>query len=292
MPLRWGVPDLWQQLAPLLPGLSVEVLERVDSTNTVLLERARPHARPSGDTRPGDTRPGDWAPDTFGRRAIDVQPCLLIAEHQSGGRGRLGRAWLSEPGASLTFSLGLTLQPADWSGMSLAVGVALAEALAGPPGGPTLGIKWPNDLWLMDAPGRGRKLGGILIETVTAGPRRLAVIGIGLNVHTLALAEATTGVAGLQELDPALTAPAALARIARPLIDALHLFERAGFQAFAERYAALDVLAGRAVTTTRDDLPEGIARGVDADGSLRLETPAGIVRLTSGEVSVRPAPDR
>jgi len=147
--------------------------------------------------------------------------CLLVAQEQTQGRGRQGRAWHAQPGSSLTFSLGLRLAPQDWSGLSLAVGVALADALdpaRGPSSGsedaaPRILLKWPNDLWLRDAQaaGGGRKLGGVLIETATAwevnpqtveagaqvasaplggdrplqGPRtpaRICVIGVGLNI--------------------------------------------------------------------------------------------------------------
>ena len=105
---------------------------------------------------------------------------LLVAEAQTAGRGRLGRSWASQPGVSLTFSLGLPLAPADWSGLSLVVGVSVAQSLH-----PQLQLKWPNDVWLQD-----RKLGGILIETATtkattpgpAGPGRQVVIGVGLNL--------------------------------------------------------------------------------------------------------------
>jgi BirA family biotin operon repressor/biotin-[acetyl-CoA-carboxylase] ligase len=191
--LHWGAEALWQQLQPLLPGLSVEVLARAESTNTVLLERARVLG---GDRDAPISRPGELdsavagGPTPLGRRGADVQPCLLVAEQQTRGRGRLGRDWVSSTGASLTFSLALPLAPADWSGLSLAVGLALAEALeplpqAGAGAPPRLRLKWPNDLWLVDdpaAPGRGRKLGGILIETVSVGQRRMCVVGVGLNV--------------------------------------------------------------------------------------------------------------
>ena len=96
------------------------------------------------------------------------------------GRGRLGRTWVSagpsgqEPIASLTFSIGIALEPHDWSGLSLAVGLSLAQSLH-----PSIQLKWPNDLWWQD-----RKLGGILIETASVGAQRYAVIGMGLNIHT------------------------------------------------------------------------------------------------------------
>jgi BirA family biotin operon repressor/biotin-[acetyl-CoA-carboxylase] ligase len=293
---EWGAEQLWQELAPLLPGLSVEVVARCESTNTQLLDRAR---RSSGRRDAPITGPGEFdaaaAPDTpppsapYGRRADDTQPCLLVAEHQSRGRGRMGRLWQSSIGASLTFSLGLAMEPRDWSGMSLAVGVALAEALDPPREGqaPRIGLKWPNDLWLMDGPGRGRKLGGVLIETVAVGRRRMVVVGVGLNVQPQALRDLSTGYACLAELQPQASAPQALHSVAQPLVATLKTFEREGFAAFAERYAARDLLAGQPVVTTAPDLPEGIAEGVGSDGMLRVRTGTGVRPLASGEVSVR-----
>jgi BirA family biotin operon repressor/biotin-[acetyl-CoA-carboxylase] ligase len=275
-PLQWGAEDLWLQLQPLLPGLSIEVLPTATSTNTLLLDRAR--------------------------SARDLQPCLLVAEEQTDGRGRLGRAWRSRAGASLTFTLGLPLAPADWSGLSLAVGLALAEALDPQPEStaPRIGLKWPNDLWLIDGPaasGRGRKLGGILIETVavaadrvtgaTAGAQRLAVVGVGLNLQPQSDEGLSQGYACLQELDAPASAPQVLARVAEGLLRALLRFQAEGFAPLAAAYARRDVLRGHPVTTTLPDLPAGQAEGVDAQGAL-LVRHAGLHRVLSGEVSVRP----
>ena len=290
--LPWRAEQLWQQLEPLLPGLSVEVVARCDSTNSQLLDRAR---RSSGRPDAPITGPGEFdrlsaqaSADPampFGRRAGDTQPCLLVAEHQSRGRGRLGRLWQSSAGASLTFSLGLPLQPPDWSGLSLAVGVALAEALD--PANVHIGLKWPNDLWLREGAGRGRKLGGVLIETVAVGPRRMVVVGVGLNVLPQPTRDLSSGYASLQELDPSASAPAALHQLALPLVRALRRFEAEGFGAFAAAYAARDLLAGQPVVTTAPDLPQGVARGVAADGSLQVEVGGELRTLSSGEVSVR-----
>jgi BirA family biotin operon repressor/biotin-[acetyl-CoA-carboxylase] ligase len=193
----------------------------------------------------------------------------------------------------LTFSLALPMRMADWSGLSLAVGVALADALEPnfrpdlQPGAARIGLKWPNDLWLMDAPGIGVKLGGILIETVAAGAQRLAVIGIGLNVLPLDQPEGTTEFGCLQSFEPQASAPALLERVALPLVRALKQFEREGFGAFAERYAARDLLRGQPVRTTLPEVPEGVAQGVTSDGALVVQTAAGQKHITSGEVSVR-----
>jgi len=290
-PLRWGAEALWEQLTPQLPGLSVEVVARIASTNTALLERARIGAPPADEGELAQVR-RSIENSAFGRRAADLQPCLLVAEHQTHGRGRQGRLWQAAPGASLTFSLALPLSPKDWSGLSLAVGVALADALdpLESAGGrsPAIGVKWPNDLWLMDAAGNGRKLGGILIETVTAGTRRLAVIGIGLNVLPMSGNDTFSSYACVQEIDPTASAPQVLARIAKPLAESLRLFEREDFAAFAAGFARRDILRGRSVHTTHPDMPEGRVEGLAQDGSLLVRTPDGVLRaISSGEVSVR-----
>jgi BirA family transcriptional regulator, biotin operon repressor / biotin---[acetyl-CoA-carboxylase] ligase len=284
-PLRWGAEDLWLALEPLLPGLTVEVVASIGSTNTELLARAR-------------QSPADGA-----------RPALLVAEQQTAGRGRQGKAWQSATGpaalgASLTFSLALPLAPADWSGLSLAVGLALAEALdpAAEGTAPRLGLKWPNDLILLDDGGRaahiGRKLGGILIETVQLGPQRLAVLGIGLNIQPLpphdpanppaAAPVLSWGHACVQELLPGLDAPATLARVLPPLVRAMRAFDAQGFAPLQAAFARRDVLAGRAVATTLPGLPSGRADGVDATGTLWLHTGAGRQPVASGEVSLRP----
>lgn len=260
----WDAEALWQALEPRLLGLTVEVLAETGSTNSTLLERIR-----QGDTA----------------------PCLLVAETQTQGRGRLGRQWRSEPGASLTFSLSLPIRAADWSGLSLAVGLALAEALdpLSPGQAPHIGLKWPNDLMLMMPGEQTFKLGGILIESLPAGGQRMAVIGVGLNIAPSSsdFAGWSQGRAQLQALHPGIDAPATLQRVAAPLLAMLQAFDEGGFAPLRARFAARDVLAGRAVTTTLAEVPAGRADGIDDDGALVLNVNGRRVRLTSGEVSVR-----
>lgn len=250
--IRWQGEAIWEAVAPVLPGFTVEVLPEVDSTNTELMRRAR---------------------------AGQTEPVLLVAERQTAGRGRLGRPWASEVGASLTFSLGLPLAPPDWSGLSLAVGVSLAESLH-----EDLRIKWPNDLWL-----QGRKLAGILIETAGTGAAaapRFVVVGVGINITARGAQGLSTPPAWLQELRPDIDAPAALGQLALPLVRALQQFEADGFGAFGDRFQARDALAGRTVVLS--DGLQGDARGVGADGALLVHTASGMKQVTSSEVSVRP----
>ena len=293
---------LSQRLHMRLPTLAFEVRDSVGSTNSALIERARQ-----------------------GHSA----PALLMALAQTQGRGRLGRSWLAEAGASLTFSLALPLQRADWSGLSLAVGVALAEALDATPSPhaphpphspdsaqpvkspqrPRIGLKWPNDLMLSTGEGGlPRKLGGILIESLALAGQRVAVIGIGLNLRRLLLPpqdnaaqvdNANAGVAsdalsqgcaGLREIHPGIDAMQALALLTEPLLDAIEAFERDGFAPQQARYARRDLLANRDVTTTLANCPRGRCEGVATDGALLLRVDGQLQRVVSGEVSVRAQP--
>ena len=274
-PIRWPAEAVWEAVAPLLPGFTVEVLPSIDSTNTELMRRAR---------------------------AGQTEPTLLVAEQQTAGRGRLGRVWQSDVGASLMLSLGLPMAPRDWSGLSLAVGVSVAESLQptlpplepGQP--PRIGLKWPNDLWLSG----DRKLGGILVETASfvapqaAQPAtthgtaaRYVVVGIGINVLPRSGEGMSMPPGSLQEVEPGLDAPAALLRIVPPLVAMLQGFEACGFAPVQPRFAARDVLQGRPVTLS--DGQTGTAHGVAEDGALLVHTAQGMQAVTSAEISVRPA---
>lgn len=219
-------------------------------------------------------------------------PRLLVADRQTAGRGRHGRLWSSVPRASLTFSLAWRLETADLSGLSLAIGAALADAIE--PASTRLGLKWPNDLWLVDSDGSGRKVGGILIETVPVAHRRVAVIGIGLNVLEQRVDDAATGVAWLREIDRDATPLSVLIRSVPALLDALARFEHGGFAAFEARFDARDLLRGRAVrcsASASSPQIEGVAAGVVPTGELLVRTASGgIERIASGEVSVRLTP--
>ncbi|WP_427914235.1 biotin--[acetyl-CoA-carboxylase] ligase [Ramlibacter sp. MMS24-I3-19] len=251
--MTWPLEAVWEQSVALLPGLTAELLPEIDSTNSELMRRAR---------------------------AGQLDPVVLVAEQQTAGRGRLGRPWQSEPGASLTFSAGRVLEPRSWWGLSLAVGLAIAEALH-----PSIRLKWPNDLWVGEA-----KLGGILIETASAGPdsqARYAIVGVGLNVLPRPAHGLSTPPAFLQQVCPGMDAGAALLAVVPALVGALQRFEAEGFGPFHDAFARRDVLAGRPVRLS--DGTEGVAQGVDGQGALLVHTAAGPVAVTSSEVSVRPA---
>ncbi|MDO9405185.1 MAG: biotin--[acetyl-CoA-carboxylase] ligase [Polaromonas sp.] len=279
-PIRWPAEAIWEAVSPALPGFTVEVLPSVDSTNSELMRRLRGH---------GDV-------------PAQPEPVLLVAETQTAGRGRLGRVWQSRRGDSLTFSLSLPLQPADWSGLSLAVGISVADSLDTRPvpqtgGQPRIQLKWPNDLWL-SGPDGDCKLGGILVETAGGAAQRHVVIGIGINIRpsgALPAADpnavaASVSPGALQSIWPDASAADALLRIAAPLVQALQVFEQSGFAPFQARFAARDALSGREVQLS--DGLHGTARGVAGNGALLVHTAAGMKQITSSEVSVRPVAAR
>jgi len=261
-----AVQALTSSVRRLCPDACVEVVAQIDSTNSELMRR-------------GPVR--------------DNPPTLLVALSQTAGRGRMGRVWQSEAHAGLTFSWGMHLAPADWSGLSLAVGLALAEALD-PDGQWGLRLKWPNDLCWLSA-GSVRKLGGILIETQmgTANPetpaRRWCVVGVGLNLRTPQINTPGLAPVGWSEVtgEAAPHGSDILQACMAALVPALRAFELHGFAPLAERFAQRDALKGQTVTLS--DGRVGTALGVDAQGALLVQTAQGLQAVHSAEVSVRPS---
>ena len=238
---------------------SLEVLRTIASTNTRLME----------------------LPD-----APRCAACL--AEHQSGGRGRMGRRWSSPFGANLYASVSWTFEalPPGIQALALAAGAALVEALD-PDRSRGIALKWPNDLVVGAA-----KLGGILVELRGEPPGRTrAVVGIGINLRMPDAAgrdidQPWTDLAAVDGVPPDRN------RIAADVIGAtvrmLDRFEREGFSPFADRWARADALRDRPVrVATAGRVVDGVARGIDRDGALRVETSSGIERMLAGEVSVR-----
>lgn len=221
---------------------------------------------------------------------------VFLAERQTAGRGRRGRGWSSPLAAHVYLSLSRRFDGgiATLQGLSLAVGVVVAEALHAL-GYPQVGVKWPNDL-LAD----GRKLGGILVEVGgdAAGPMRV-VVGVGVNVAMPSaagadIAQPWTDLATLAGATPG-AAPPSRHAIAVALLDGLlpmlARFERDGLAPFLPAWRKHDVLAGRPIRLHEGDrVHDGVALGVDADGALRLRGDDGRERrVHAGEASLRAA---
>lgn len=249
------LPTLWRD------ALKVEVVPRIASTNSVLLER------PAAD-----------------------DPQVLLAEMQTAGRGRRGRNWVSPFAANLCLSLAWSFPawPPQLTTLPLAVGVACVRALRAR-GAASVQLKWPNDLYA-----NGAKLGGILVEQrgEATGTCRV-IIGVGLNV-AMVDAQARGVTQPWTTLESVMTAAALpernalAAALAAALANACQLFSASGFASFASDFNAFDLTRGRPVTVLEADARwQGSARGVDADGALRVATPEGIRLVRAADVSLR-----
>ena len=218
---------------------------------------------------------------------------VCSAEQQSAGRGRRGRSWVSPFARNLYVSLAWQYQQGAGAleGLSLAVGVAVARALAACRL-PAVQLKWPNDVLA-----GGAKLGGVLLEmTGDAAGACQVVVGVGLNV---AMPAAAAG-----GIDQAWTdirtfsggeypgRNALLGALLNELLPLLASFEQTGFAPWREAWEALDAHAGRPVVLHSGERQlAGTARGVDDRGALQLETAAGGVQAVfGGEISLREAP--
>lgn len=264
---------------------AVNIAPIIDSTNSELLRAARAGRLPSG-------------------------PVMLAAEIQRDGRGRFGRTWHAPLGTALTVSFARRFESelAQLSGISLVCGLAVCAAVR--QHGVEAQLKWPNDVLV-----QGRKLAGILVEVHVIDPHTvIAVIGIGLNVagdaqlqaHLAPGALPATSLASVlaQHGSPPplpMNRNALLADLAIRLDQHLQEFMAGGFAPFAARWNKAHALRDRPVQLSepgeRGEAGEGgeasqsptlgVARDVDAQGRLRVDTPTGPRHIVSGEVSMR-----
>lgn len=238
-------------LQPPLAG-PLEWHREVGSTNDVLSDRARGGA---------------------------VEGTIVCADHQTTGRGRLGREWQDVPGRTLAISV--LLRPPVWvagdaGALPILVATAVAEGI-----GFEAKVAWPNDV-ILD----GRKVSGILLEAAWEGPSLAWVVaGIGVNVRGVPDVPAGTWPPGALDdrgADPSreLVAGAILAALGRQY----ETFCRQGPEPVMRAFAARDALAGRVVRVRNgDDVRDGSADGIDADGALRLRTAAGVEIVSSAD---------
>lgn len=244
-----GPVDL--RLRAALVGCSVHYLESVGSTNAVLRSMAASGA-PEG--------------------------TVVVADEQTEGRGRAGRAWFSPPGVGLWLSVLLAprLPPRELVPLSMVTAVSVADALRRD-FGIDARIKWPNDVYA-----GGRKLGGILLESLqgAGGPVEWVVVGIGLNVN-LDAGDLPPDIASTAvSMRMLLKRPVSRLEVLRTILDGFDedwaRFEREGFGGFRERCVALSTVLGRSIEVVSDaGTIQGTAVDLTSDGALVVEDGRG-----------------
>ncbi len=252
-----------EALGEVAQGINLEVIDQVESTNTLVSARAAAGC-PGG--------------------------LCVVAEYQSTGRGRLERVWHTGLGEALTFSLLWRFErgASHLAGLSLAVAVGVLRGLR-KVGIQGAAVKWPNDVIV-----NFHKLAGILIETQgdMLGPSA-AVIGIGLNYR---LSEEVKERIDQPVVDVASIAShgisrnALLSAVLGQLVEVLRIFEDNGFAPLRAEWQQSHAYHGRAVTVTRGRDPQlhAVVEGVGEDGSLIVKVGRQISRLSSAEISLRP----
>jgi BirA family transcriptional regulator, biotin operon repressor / biotin---[acetyl-CoA-carboxylase] ligase len=244
---------------------NLQILDEVTSTNTYLMQQ----------------------------KGIAHATCVA-AHVQTHGKGRRGRTWVSQLGASLTFSLLWRFQcgAVGLSGLSLAVGVALIRALNSL-NVTNVQLKWPNDVLVLDENKHAKKLAGILIELQgdLEGPSA-AVIGVGINLNlpknvvqnidqpAIDLANVSMRPINQSEL---------LGIVLKHLADVLSGFEMHGFIGFCDEWLGYHAYENKPVRMLLPNGTEvsGVVKGVAEDGILLVETALGLQRFSAGEISLR-----
>ena len=246
------------------PHLSkINIFQTIDSTNTYARELAEKNS---------------------------VSGLVILAEQQTGGRGRRGKSWVSPFAANIYLSIVWDFEQGAEAleGLSLAVGVAVRRALIAH-GVQGVKLKWPNDIYVEQ-----KKLGGILLEMIGDPAGHCSVvIGVGLNVsmpvsQASAIDQDWTDVATeLQDKLPARNKLAA--ELISEILPLLSTFQEQGFAAYRDEWQAADAFYGQtAVISTPKQSIAGIVKGVDINGALRLELDSGnIESFIGGELSLR-----
>ena len=222
------------------------------------------------------------------RQSADLaHKALCVAHFQTKGRGRQGRSWVNRQGECLMFSLGWTFDKPQYELGSLALVVALACRRALADIGLDVNIKWPNDLVVAND-----KLAGILIETARVENKTVAIIGIGINFVLPKEVENATSVQALFQTasKQGVSVEALLNAVLAQLDALLNEYAQNGFASCVGEYDAANRDTDRPVLLLQEGrvVHEGVVKGVDAQGALRLLTGEGEKTIVSGEISLRP----
>jgi BirA family biotin operon repressor/biotin-[acetyl-CoA-carboxylase] ligase len=216
------------------------------------------------------------------------QPCIVLAEMQTGGRGRRGRAWVSPFGKNIYCTIGMhkSIEGYNPGLMSIVTGVALCKALESC-GVNNVGLKWPNDLYYQN-----KKLGGILIESRMSGAGDcFFAIGFGINVSMDEqdldlIPQPATGV-NLINGRP-LSRDIIISEAIRQVVAMIDDFNESTVSRLVEDFDAIDAFGNQSISvTTANESVEGVNAGINSSGQLLLDTDAGQLQFSAADISLR-----
>ena len=241
---------------------NLEVFAEIDSTNSYLMQAATP---------------------------ASGKALVAVANKQTAGRGRHGKAWDSPPGSGVLLSIAYSFSPspANLPALTLALGLAAIDALEAL-GAEGVQLKWPNDLVADDG-----KLGGILTEVRQQSNKGATVVaGIGMNIDYEREPDGESGwtskSANLKQVLPKLPEnETIITQLVEYLLKGFVAFDESGFEPLSERWSRYDWLLGRELTVggTAGQV-KGVGAGIGADGALLVESEMhGMQRITSGSIA-------
>ncbi|MCP3673598.1 MAG: biotin--[acetyl-CoA-carboxylase] ligase [Gammaproteobacteria bacterium] len=254
--------DVLKLIDKHLSDIELEIFPNIDSTNSYLFHQP-----------------------------LDEKIKICIADEQTAGRGRRGKNWYSPAGSNLymSFAHRLHIEASALSGLSLAVGITLAETLQ-EYCQDKIQVKWPNDLLV-----NGKKLSGILVEIKNETDDSYKIItGIGVNVSMpeKAIDMIDQPFISLEQCHPLreISRSRFVAHIIRNVLDAMTEFKNNGFDSFFQKWNQMDAWYGQPVVIKiGKNKILGMHTGIDSTGALLLEQDGEIKRYSSGEVSLRRA---
>jgi BirA family biotin operon repressor/biotin-[acetyl-CoA-carboxylase] ligase len=217
-----------------------------------------------------------------------VSGCVAVLAHsQTAGKGRLGRAWQAQVGASLCLSLGVPMAGQSLPFLPLCVGVAVAKVLQRLK--VPVQLKWPNDLLL-----NHKKLGGVLCESFHTSVGPVTVLGLGINILDVQVPSALSGLGStsLSACLPCLSLPSVnglAVQLVPAILDGLQLAQVQGIQSIHQEFMQLDCYWGAEVQVFEQGelYLAGRAMGIDEQGAYMLQTEEGLCRLSAGDLSLR-----
>ena len=210
--------------------------------------------------------------------------CICLTESQTKGRGRNSKEWQSPKYENIYMSISFSTNQdlKFFSSFSLVTALSVQKALTKHKFDTK--IKWPNDIYV-----NSKKVGGILIETLSKDKNNIVVVGIGLNVFMKSNSKIDREWTSLilENESISIDRNKIISDILNELLVDKKTFEERGFGVFSNKFNELNILKNKKVSLSNSQYDDVVALDVNEDGSLNVKTKSEISKIFSGEVSIK-----